>query len=88
VNTIKKFEYEGTPISFEFKHGHKMINATEMAKPFKKLVGHFLALKGSKDYIILLESRYRDSNIDQPREVLKIIKGGNTQSSTLSMPSA
>ena len=76
--SIKKFNYEGKPISFEFSDGNKMINATEMAKPFGKPVGNFLRLKETKEYILLLESRYSDVNIGEfPCEVLRIIKGGN-----------
>ncbi|MEM1120262.1 MAG: KilA-N domain-containing protein [Bacteroidota bacterium] len=78
--SIKKFDYDGKPISFEFKDGSKMINATEMAKPFGKPVGNFLRLKETKEYIVLLESRYSDVNIGEtPREVLRIVKGGNNK---------
>ncbi|MBK6950270.1 MAG: hypothetical protein IPH16_21265, partial [Haliscomenobacter sp.] len=45
MSDIKQFDYEGTPISFEFSDGNKMINATEMARPFRKQIGHFLAFK-------------------------------------------
>ena len=48
--SIKKFNYEGKPISFEFSDGNKMINATEMAKPFKKKVNDFLRLNGTKGF--------------------------------------
>lgn len=63
MSDIRQFDYEGTPISFEFSDGNKMINATEMARPFRKQIGHFLALQGTRDYILLLESRYRNSDI-------------------------
>ena len=77
MSDIKQFDYEGTPISFEFSDGNKMINATEMARPFRKQIGHFLALQGTRDYILLLESRYRNSDIGgMLREVLRVIKGG------------
>ena len=75
---ITKFEYQNMPISFEFgdgKAGNKMINATEMAKPFNKPVGNFLRLKETKSYIKLLEDRYSDVNIG--RQVLQVIKGGD-----------
>ncbi len=65
--SIKKFNYEGVPISFEFSDGNKMINATEMAKPFKKKANDFLRLKGTKDYILLLEIRYSTSRYGNPR---------------------
>ncbi len=74
--SIKKFDYEGKPISFEFEDGKKMINATEMAKPFNKRVDNFLRLKGSKDYILLLELRYSDV---REREVLRIVQGGTPE---------
>lgn len=79
MSNIIKFKYEDHPISFEFEDGNKMINATEMAKPFRKLVGHFLALKGSKDYILLLESRYRDSDNGVNKEVLRVVQGGTPE---------
>ncbi len=74
---IIKFDYEGQKISFEFADGNKMINATEMARPFGKQVGHFLYLKAIKDFIELLENRYRDRDIGFQREVIRVIKGGD-----------
>lgn len=80
MQELKQFEYEGQYISFEFTKGSKMINATQMSKPFKgKMVGGFLRLQGTKDFITFLERRYADLHIadNQPtREVLKVIKGG------------
>jgi len=54
LSDITKFDYEGQSISFEFSDGNKMINATEMAKPFGKPVGNFLKAQHAKDYILLL----------------------------------
>lgn len=77
MSGVTKFDYGGQTISFEFADGNKMINATEMARPFRKQIGHFLALQGTREYILLLESRYRDSDIGgMAREVLRVIKGG------------
>lgn len=78
MSNIKQFEYEGEIISFEFADGNKMINATQMAKPFSKKVGHFLALKGTKEYILFLQSRYRDSD-NGNREVLRVVQGGTPE---------
>ncbi|MCB0546552.1 MAG: KilA-N domain-containing protein [Phaeodactylibacter sp.] len=75
MSDITKFKYEDQQISFEFADGNKMINATEMAKPFSKPVGNFLRLKETKKYIALLEERYSDVNIG--REVLRVVKGGD-----------
>ena len=67
MSDITQFDYEGQQISFEFADGNKMINATEMAKPFKgKMVADFLRLKSTKDYITLLEERYGNSHIAPP----------------------
>ena len=78
MSEIVKFDYEGQRISFEFADGNKMINATEMAKPFKgKMVADFLRLKSTQDYIVLLEERYGNSHIAPPREVLRVVKGGD-----------
>ena len=78
MSDITQFDYEGQQISFEFADGNKMINATEMAKPFKgKMVADFLRLKSTKDYITLLEERYGNSHIATRREVLRVIKGGD-----------
>lgn len=85
MSDVIQFEYEGQSISFEFADGNKMINATEMARPFKgKQVGGFLRLRGTKEYILLLEERYADLHIgkkesEEPakREVLRVVKGGD-----------
>ncbi len=74
--TITKFDYHGVNISFEFEDGNKMINATEMAKPFGKRVNDFLRLKSSKDYIFLLEARYGDSRNGVKSTVLRVVHGG------------
>ncbi|GJM34787.1 MAG: hypothetical protein DHS20C18_37880 [Saprospiraceae bacterium] len=82
MSQITMFDYEDQKISFEFSDGNKMINATEMAKPFKgKLVADFLRLKSTKEYIILLNERYGNSHIAHERETLQVIKGGDAAES-------
>lgn len=77
MKDITKFEYEGNSISFEFEDNNKMINATEMAKPFKsKRVNDFLRLKQTKEYITALEIRYGNSRNDDKKEVLRVVQGG------------
>ncbi|MCO6475621.1 MAG: KilA-N domain-containing protein [Phaeodactylibacter sp.] len=73
MNEVIKFNYEGQNISFEFSKGNKMINATEMARPFDKVVSGFLRLKTTQEYILLLEERYAE---EPEREVLRVVKGG------------
>ncbi|MEL6274774.1 MAG: KilA-N domain-containing protein, partial [Bacteroidota bacterium] len=79
MNEITKFDYEGQSISFEFADGNKMINATEMAKPFKKRVNDFLRLSGTKEYILVLEARYGDSRSGENKEVLRVVQGGTPE---------
>ena len=76
MSDIVQFNYEGNPISFEFNDGLRMINATEMAKPFSKSVSDFLRLKGTKDYIEVLTERYKAEKTKK-YEILRVIKGGD-----------
>jgi len=76
---LQTFDYEGHKITFEFADGNKMVNATEMAKPFGKLVGNFLKSRHAKDYILLLESRYSKWNNGINKEVIKVIQGGQPE---------
>lgn len=81
MSSVQEFEYDGQQITFEFQDGNRMINATQMAKPFGKKVAGFLRLDGTKKYIDLLEKRYAEMHIVDnqavnKREVLRVIKGG------------
>ena len=77
MSKLSKFEYEGKTITFEFEDGNKMINASEMAKAFGKKVSNFLRLDETTYYISLLEKRYQEVlTKGNPKEVLRIIKGG------------
>lgn len=73
MSELKEFEYEGDFISFNFSGSNKMINANQMAKPFGKRIDNFLRLKETKEYILLLESRYADV---REREVIRVVQGG------------
>lgn len=81
--SIKKFNYDGKPITFEFTDGNKMINATQMAKPFGKRVNDYLRLNATKEYVLLLEKRYSNSRYGNSRngkrEVLRIVQGGSPE---------
>jgi hypothetical protein len=80
MSDITIFDYEGQDISFEFADGNKMVNATQMAKPFKgKMVADFLRLKQTKEYILALESRYGDSHNGRNKEVLRVVQGGTPE---------
>lgn len=76
MNELAQFTYEGEPISFEFTNDTKLINATQMGRPFKgKAVADFLRLKSTKEFIVALESRYHAKD-SSTRDVLRIVKGG------------
>ncbi|BDS15698.1 KilA-N domain-containing protein [Aureispira anguillae] len=78
MSDITKFDYDGVNISFEFSDGNRMINATEMAKPFQdKRMNNFLRTKQTKEYIQVLEKRYANWRIAEKREVLRVVKGGD-----------
>ena len=80
MTTIKKFEYEGNTISFEFEDGNNMINATEMIKAFpQKRINNFLRTQQTKDYIGILQSRYAKKRIGDTKEVLRVVKGGEPE---------
>jgi hypothetical protein len=75
---IVKFDYKGQPVTFEYVEGHRMVNATEMARPFKKLPGNFLRLKSTKEFVLALDKRYSDVN-NGPVEALRVIQGGDSE---------
>lgn len=79
MKKITKFEYMGQLVSFEFEDGSRMVNATEMAKPFKKKVGHFLSNKQTKEFISVLEDRNRNPDIGDKHEIIRVVKGGNPE---------
>jgi len=72
---IVRFDYKGQKITFEYVEGHRMVNATEMAKPFGKLPAGFLRLKSTKDFIVALQDRYADLH-NGPIDALRVIQGG------------
>lgn len=68
MSELTKFNYEGNTITFEFSDGNRMINATEMAKPFNKRINDFLRQKSTQDYILVLEDRYNTAATQRSRE--------------------
>lgn len=80
MSDLIRFDYEGQPITFEFSDGSRMVNATEMIKPFpEKRMNNFLRSQQTKDFIAELETRNAKKRIGQNEpysEVLRIVKGG------------
>ncbi|WP_029328144.1 phage antirepressor KilAC domain-containing protein [Bacteroides sp. 14(A)] len=74
---IQIFEYNGNSISFG-KEGNVMVNATEMAKAFGKLVGNWLRLKTTTEFVDALST-----DIQIPISALiQVVKGGNGEQGT------
>lgn len=79
---LTTYEYENAIISFDFGDTSKMVNATQMAKPFGKRVNDFLRLRGTKEYIELLEQRYTEERMKtraMPRDIVKMVQGGTPE---------
>lgn len=78
MNTsIIKFDYNGTIIHFS-KGDNVMVNATEMAKPFGKLVGDWLRLKTTTEFAEALSA---DMHIPISA-LIQVVKGGNSEQGT------
>tara|TARA_R110000822_G_scaffold25937_18_gene78540 strand:- start:4246 stop:5163 length:918 start_codon:yes stop_codon:yes gene_type:complete len=76
---LQVFEYEGSKITFDFGDDHQMINATEMAKPFGKLVGHFLMLKQTKEYIEIIAEEQQTHGITRYRDSTEVLSSYYSQ---------
>jgi len=51
-------------ISFLYKNGYQMINATEMAKPFNKRPNDWLSLRFTKEFIKVLIATRKNCSVD------------------------
>lgn len=76
--SLQVFQYQNSPVTFNFD-GEVMVNATEMAKPFKKLSADFLRLAQTQDFIAALAGRYGKSH----NEIVQVLQGGQTQGTWL-----
>jgi hypothetical protein len=74
MSNIKRFEYNGQRVTFQLEDGTSMVNATEMAKPFKKRPNDFLRTAGTKAFILALEEDYREQGV--PKTVLHVVQDG------------
>lgn len=77
MKTNQIFQYNGSPITF-YKDDNVMVNATEMAKPFGKLVGDWLRLKATTE---LTEALSADMHIPISA-LIQVVKGGNSEQGT------
>lgn len=87
---LQVFDYHGSKITFQLGNGDVMVNATEMARPFKKEIKHFLEDKSRNEIVQLLCMR-KSLNINDVEisttltiselaklypESIKVVKGG------------
>lgn len=77
LNENQIFQYNGSPITFQ-KGDSVMVNATEMAKPFGKLVGDWLRLKATTEFTEALSA---DMHIPISA-LIQVVKGGNSEQGT------
>lgn len=77
LNENQIFQYKGSPITF-YKGDNVMVNATEMAKPFGKLVGDWLRLKTTTEFADALSA---DMQIPISA-LIQVVKGGNNEQGT------
>ena len=67
------YNYRGSDIAFEGEG--RLVNATDMAKPFGKRSNDFLRLAATDEYIQAITTRYGISR----NEVVRVIQGGSYQ---------
>ncbi|MEO0732615.1 MAG: KilA-N domain-containing protein [Bacteroidota bacterium] len=72
---IRKFNYDGNIVTVEFSDGQKLVNATEMAKPFAKRPADFLRNKGTQAFILAL--KHARETKGETGEVLRIVREGD-----------
>ena len=77
MKTNQIFQYNGNPITF-YKGDNVMVNATEMAKPFGKLVGDWIRLKTTTEFAEALSA---DMQIPISA-LIQVVKGGNNEQGT------
>lgn len=63
---LNVFNYNNQKITFNIGNGEVMVNATEMAKPFNKLVKDFLKIESTISFLQMLDNQRKDNspNVD------------------------
>lgn len=74
MEQIQIFQYNENPVSFQMGPENRMVNATQMAKPFGKRVQHFLSTEQTKEFMNVL-SQSRNLGFDK---LVIISKGGRS----------
>nr|DAE55262.1 MAG TPA: KilA protein [Caudoviricetes sp.] len=74
MEQIQIFQYNENPVSFQMGVENRMVNATQMAKPFGKRVQHFLGTEQTKEFMNVL-SQSRNLGFDK---LVIVTKGGRS----------
>lgn len=74
MDKIKVFNYNGSDITFSSENG-VMVNATEMAKPFKKRAVDWLQNQSTVEFINALTEVRKSTSADF--KAVMVVKGGN-----------
>lgn len=77
MNALTTFSYAGSKITFATESG-VTVNATQMAKPFGKLVGGWLRLESTKEFLNALSADMRIHT----SALIQTVKGGNGEQGT------
>lgn len=72
---IEVFEYNGSPVAFDFGGPSMFINATQMAKPFGKLPKDYLATQRAQDLIKAIQDDFDARGILLPQNLVKTVNG-------------
>lgn len=74
MEQIQIFQYNQNSVSFQMGAENRMVNATQMAKPFGKRVQHFLSTEQTKEFMNVL-SQSRNLGFDK---LVIVTKGGRS----------
>lgn len=74
MEQIQIFQYNQNSVSFQMGAENRMVNATQMAKPFGKRVQHFLSTEQTKEFMNVL-SQSRNLGFDK---LVIVSKGGRS----------
>jgi phage antirepressor YoqD-like protein len=79
---MEVFNYHGNGVTFKKVGDNIMVNATEMAKPFGKLVADYLRLKATTELRQVLDSQHYGNSHNAMNQSVIVSKGGSNLTDT------
>jgi len=79
---MEVFNYQGNGVTFKKVGDNIMVNATEMAKPFGKLVADYLRLKATTELRQVLDSQHYGNSHNAMNQSVIVSKGGSNLTDT------